>query len=170
MSKRNSRRNKTNRVKQKSKFKLETFSVSVEDHPKLKAATHEAALAAVADFTKTLELVKDQVRRHDPIGIMACFAGYGLITTVGSKDGSNRKALKGIEQFHAELLQAIMLTVTPDQWGQAPVVPDVMQIVFDSLPKLSDTSFLQRMLEAEKVSDEQELAVLWLQERIRANT
>ncbi|WMT75789.1 hypothetical protein [Bradyrhizobium sp. Ash2021] len=45
-----------------------------------------------------------------------------------------------------------------------------MQIVFDSLPKLSDTFFLQRTLDAEKVSDEQELAVLSLQERIRLHT
>ena len=90
MSKRRSQRNAANRVKQKSKFKLESFSVSEENHPKLKAAMHEAALAAVADFPTTLELVKDQLRRHDPVGIMACFAGYGLITTVGSKDGANK--------------------------------------------------------------------------------
>lgn len=157
-------------MKQKSKFKLETLSVSKQDHPKLKAAMHEVALTAVSDFPKTLELVKDQLRRHDPIGIMACFAGYGLITIVRSEAGSQRKASKDILQHHAELLQAIMLTITPDQWGQAPVVPGVMQIVFDSFPRLSDTFFLQRMLEAEKVSDEQELAVLSLQERIRMHT
>jgi hypothetical protein len=169
MSKRRPQRNTANRAKQKPKFKLETFSVSKEDHPKLKAAMHEVALIAVADFPKILELVKDQLRRHDPIGIMACFAGYELITIVGSEDGSKRKASKDIPQHHAELLQAIVLTITPDQWGQAPVVPGVMQIVSDSLPKLSDTFFHQRMLEAEKVS-EQELAVLSLQERIRMHT
>jgi hypothetical protein len=157
-------------VKQKSKFEWETFSVSEDDRPKLKAAMHEAGLAAVADFAKTIELVKDQLRHHDPIGIMACFACYGLITAVGSKDGSNRKLSKDTEQHHAELLQAIILTITPDEWGQAPVVPSVMQIIFDSLPKLPDTFLLQRMLEAEKVSDKQELAVLWLQERIRLHT
>lgn len=170
MSKRKSQRDKANRVKQKSKFKFETFSVSEEDHPKFKAAMHEAALAAVADFPKTLELVKDQLRSHDPIGIMASFAGYGLITTVGSKDGAKQKPLKDILQHHAELLQAIILTIAPNQWGQAPVVPGVMQIVFDSLPKLADTFFLQRMLEAEKVSDKQELTVLSLQQRIRMHT
>ena len=167
MSKRRFQRNTPNRVKQKSNFKLETSSVSEGDHPKLKAAVHEAALAAVDDFPKTLELLKDQLRRHDPIGMMACFAGYGLITTVGSKDGTKQKPFKDILQHHAELLQAIILTITPDKWGQAPVVAGVKQIVFDSLPKLSDTFFLQRILEAEKVSDEQELAVLSLQERIR---
>jgi hypothetical protein len=170
MSKRRSQRNIANHIKQKSKFRFEAFSVSEEDHPKLKASMHAAALESVAAFPKTLELVKDQLRRHDPIGIMACFAGYALITTVGSRDGSKQNPLKDILQHHAELLQAIMLTITPDQWGPAPVVPGAMQIVFDSLPKLSDTFLLQRILEAEKVSDEQELAVLSLQERIRLHT
>src|SRR5271166_3487947 len=169
MSKRMSPRDTANRAKRKSKIELETFSVSEEDQPKLKAAMHVAALAAVADFPKTLELVKDQFRHHDPIGIMACFAGYGLITTVGSEDGAKQKPLNDILQHHVELLQAIMLTITPDQWGQAPVVPGVMQIVYDCLPKLSDT-FFQRMLEAGRVCGEQELAVLSLQERVRMHT
>ncbi len=170
MSKRRPRRGTASRKKKKSKFKWESFSVSEEDHPKLKAAMHEAALAAVADFPSTLELLKGQLRRHDPIGIMACFAGYGLIATVGSKDGAKQKPLKDIQQHHAELLQAILLTIAPDQWGGAPVVPGVMQIVFDSLPTLSDAFFLQRMLDAENITDKQELAVLSLQERIRMHT
>src|SRR6266404_31831 len=163
-------RRRGNRTKDKSKFMLDTFSVSEEDHPKLRAAIHEAALAAVADFPKTLELVKEQLRQRDPIGTMACFAGYGLMTTIGLKGGSERKPLKGIQQHHAELLQAIMLTIPQDQWGPVPVVRDAMQTTFDLLPKLSDTFFLQRTLDAEKVTDEQELAVLSLQERIRMHT
>jgi hypothetical protein len=149
---------------------LDTFSVSEEDHPKLKAAMREAALAAVTDFPKTLELVKEQLRQRDPIGIMACFAGYGLMTTIGLKGGSEWTPLEDIQQHHAELLQAIMLTIPQDQWGRVPVVPDAMQTAFDLLPKLSDTFFLQRTLDTEKVTDERELAVLGLQERIRMHT
>lgn len=170
MSKRRSRRNTGNRKEQRSKFKFEAFSVSEENHPKLKAAIRETALAAVAEFPKILELVKDLLRQHDPIGIMACFAGYNLLTFVGAADGVKKKPFEDVLQHHAELLQAIILTIPPDQWGLAPVLPEIMQIVFDSLPKLSDTFFLRRTLDAEKVSDEQELAVLSLQERIRLHT
>ena len=131
---------------------------------------HQAALAAAADFPKTLRLVKDQLCQYDPIGIMACFAGYGLMTILGSTDGSERKPFKEIQQHHAELLQAIMLTIPREQWGPVPVVSDAMETVFDSLPKLSDMFFLRRTLDGEKVTDEQELAVLWLQERIRLHT
>ena len=163
-------RHRANHTRDKSKFVLDTFTVSEEDHPKLKTAMHEAALAAVTDFPETLELVKEQLRQRDPIGIMACFAGYGLMTRIGSKGGSEWKPLEHIQQHHAELLQAIMLTIPQDQWGCVPVVPNAVQTAFDLLPKLSDTFFLQRMLDAEKVTDEQELAVLGLQERIRMHT
>jgi hypothetical protein len=127
MKNRRFRHNRANPPKPNS-LKLETFSVSEEDHPKFKAAMHEAALAAVADFPKTLELVKNQLRQHDPIGVMACFAGYGLLT-IGPGDGSERKPLKDIQQQHAELLQAIMLTIPRDEWGLVPVTPKAMQTV-----------------------------------------
>jgi hypothetical protein len=129
----------------------------------------EAAREAVAAFPQTLELIKSQLQAHDPIGIMACFAGYGLISAT-SKDGSQKAPLKDILQHHAELLQAIILTIPPDKWGFAPVNPGVMEIVFDNLPKLSDGFSLQRTLDAENVIDEQEIEVRSLQERIRLHT
>jgi hypothetical protein len=164
-----SRRNRANRKKAASSFKLDTFSVSEGNHPKFRATMFEAARGAVAAFPETLERVKDQLQQHDPIGIMACFAGYSLVSGL-SKDGSHKTPFKDIQQHHAELLQAFILTIPPEKWGFAPVVPGVMQIVFDSLPKLSDSFFLRRTLDAEKITDEQEIEVRSLQERIRLHT
>ncbi|AHY52441.1 hypothetical protein [Bradyrhizobium japonicum] len=169
MSKRKHRHRAGKRKDHRSKIRFDTFSVSEEDHPKFKAAMTEAALAAVAEFPKTLDLVKDQLRHHDPIGIMACYAGYGLLS-FGSEDGSTGKPVADVLQHHAELLQAIVLSIPQDQWGPAPVLPHIMQTVFDSMPKLSDTFFMQRSLDGQKISDPQELAVLELQERIRLHT
>lgn len=78
------------------------------------------AQSAVDEFPKTLELVKDQLRAHDPIGIMASFAGYGLMTWVGPKGEAGKEPLGDILQHHAELLQAIMLSIKPDAWGAGP--------------------------------------------------
>jgi hypothetical protein len=169
MTKRTSRRNRGNRKKAASSFKLDTFSVSEGNHPKFRALMHEAASVAVADYPQTLATVKDQLQHHDPIGIIACFTGYSLVSSL-SKDGSHKTPFKDIQQHHAELLQAIILTIPPDNWGFAPVVPGVMQIVFDSLPKLSDSFFLQRTLDTEKITDGQEIEVRSLQERIRLHT
>ncbi|WP_253710739.1 hypothetical protein [Bradyrhizobium sp. WD16] len=169
MSKRNRRHKAGKRKEERSKIRFDTFSVPEEHYPKLKAAMTEAALAAVAEFPKTLELVKDQLCHHDPVGILACYAGYGLLT-FGSEDSSRGKPVADVLQHHAELLQAIVLSIPLDQWGPAPVRPHVMQTVFDSMPKLSDTFFLERTLDGQKISDPQELAVLELQERIRLHT
>jgi hypothetical protein len=169
MTKRTSRRNRANLKKAASSIKLDAFSISEANHPKFKAAVYEAARESVVAFPQTFELVKDQLQHYDPIGIMACFAGYGLVSSV-SKDGSQKTPLKDILQHHAELLQAIILTIPQDKWGPAPVTPGVMQVVFDSLPKLSDSFFLQRTLDAENITDEQELEVRSLQERIRLHT
>lgn len=171
MSRRKHSRNKGQNAEEASKFRLETLSFDEKNRPELKAAMLEAARGSIADYPKVLELIKDQLRRHDPIGIMASFASYGLMTTIGSQDGSpSRKPLEGILQHHAELLQAIILTLAPEEWGRYPLVPGAMQVMFDNLPKLADTFFLRRILNAEKVSDQQELTVLSLQERIRMHT
>jgi hypothetical protein len=161
-------RRETARSKKKAQFQFESFGISEADHPKYKAAMAEAARLAEAEFPKTLELVKEQLRQHDPIGIMACLVGYGL--SVFSGPGSDRKPIPEIQQHHAELLLAILLTLPADQWTSTPVVPDVMQIIFDNVPKLSDAFFLQRTLDGESATSEQERAVLFLQERIRFHT
>jgi hypothetical protein len=151
------------------RLSFETFSIGEKDHPAFKAAMMEAARAGVDAFPTTLERIKEQLRRHDPVGIMASLAGYSLLTSVG-QDGAKSKPPTDIMQHHAELLQAIILTIPPDEWGSAPVTPAVMQTVSDELPKLADTFLFQRMLDAEKTSDEQERLVLSLQERMRLHT
>lgn len=78
-------RHRANRIKKKPKFELRTVSIGEEDRPKLKAAMHEAALEAVAEFPKILDLVKEQLRQYDPVDIMACFDGYVLMTTAGEE-------------------------------------------------------------------------------------
>ncbi|MEY9121313.1 hypothetical protein [Bradyrhizobium yuanmingense] len=163
-----SRKGRARRTSERAKFRLESYSLSEQDHPGLMAAMREETLAAIADFPKNLELLKDQLRQYDPVGLMACFAGYGLMAMLGARGVADRKLVKNVEQHHAELLQALILTIPRDQWGSAAVIPDAVATVFDCLPKLSDVFFSQRRLK--EVGDEQELAVRWLQERISLHT
>lgn len=128
----------------------------------------------VADFPKRLELLKDLLRRHDPLGIVASFAVYGLQTTVGPRGVSTTSLLKDIQQHHAELLQAVMLTIPFDQWGKQPFTAEVMQTFFDTVPLVSETFLHQRLLAAEQTRDKQEntqgMILQSLQERIRFST
>ena len=140
------------------------------DPEKFRAAIREAATNSVADFPEMLELVRKQFRRSNPLGIMASFTAYGLMQNV-TNEGVHQKALRDkIEQHHAELLQAVLLTIPFDEWEKKPLTHEVMPTVFDIVPKLSKTFFYQRVLAVQQVKDEQKIEVLFLQERIRFHT
>lgn len=129
----------------------------------------EAARGSVAEFPNLLKTVKDQLTSHDPKGIVASFAAYGLRSYV-SADGIEQQKSTDILQHHAELLQAIVLSIPYAQWGVLPVVPAVMQTIFDTMPKLTEAFQFQHMLEGDKVTDKTQLLVRSLQERISMHT
>jgi hypothetical protein len=163
------RQRASTRREDSSGVEFSTFSISDGNHEHFKKALLNAARETVAAFPTVLELLKDHFRNRDPTGIMASFSMYGLQVSVDAQ-GRTRKLSPNLEQHHAELLQAVLLTIPSKQWGSFPVSPDIMESVYDNVPKLAETFFHQRLLAGEAVSDDQELAVLSLQERIRLHT
>ena len=144
------------------------LNVPPEKHAAFKAAVLEAAAANVAAFRPGVAALQDLFREHSPEAIVSAFAVYGL-QAVPTPQGP-RKALKDIEQFHAELLQALTLTVPGLEWGVAPAFAQVMSTVFDTMPKLAMAVFHQRLVERDRQVDPAEKVVLSLQERIRLHT
>ena len=128
------------------------------------------ASVGIDEFPKTLELVREQFRRFSPPGIMATFATYAFVVGVDDSGTEQKALLKDINQHHAELLQAILLSIPREEWGKEAPSPEVMQVLIDNLPKLSDTFFLQRLLEAEQTTDEQLAVIRSLQNRVRLHT
>jgi hypothetical protein len=150
---------------------LSEFSISPEKHPEFKEKLLETARARVAEFPKQLALAKEQLRDSDALGIMACVASYGLQGYVSDKGIEQpRRGSLSIEQHHAELLQAILLSIPADEVSKGILTQDAMQTVFDTLPKLAETFFFQRIIDAEKIEDEAEQLVRSLQERVRLHT
>ena len=172
MKKRNSKRRQQTPANSSTKPSIEFSVVAMPegDHDKFKAAVLEAAKRSVTEFPQTLELVKEQFRLSDPLGIMASFATYGLMRGVIGNSVDHNLTPNNIQQYHAELLQAVLLTIPFEEWGTKPLVPNTMQTVFDTVPKLSDTFLHQRILAAQKITDEQENTISFLLERIRFNT
>ena len=101
---------------------------------------------------------------------MASFANYTLLRTVDSRGPNQETTLNNIQQYDAELLQAVLLSIPREEWGKELLTPDIMQKVFDIVPRLSDTFFYQRLISRPQTTDEQEEVVLFLQERIRFHT
>ena len=167
---RNHRRQTHIRKTKESTIEFSTLTIPAGDHDKFKAAVLDAAARNVTEFPQMLELVKKQFRLSNPLGIMASFANYGLLKGVGREGVNQNSTLNNIHQHHGELLQAVLLTIPFEQWGAKPLLPDIMQIIFDTVPKLSETFFHQRILATQKIKDEQEKDVLSLQELIRFRT
>ena len=172
MPKRNKKRRKQPPATSSTKPSIEfsTFNMPEDDREKLKAAMLDTARRSVTEFPETLELVKAQFRSGDPVGIMNSFATYGLMRAVIGDSVGHSMAPNNIQQHHAELLQAVLLTIPFEEWGAKPVLPGIMQTIFDTLPLLSDTFVHQRVLAAEQVEDKYEKDMLFLLERIRFHT
>jgi hypothetical protein len=147
---------------------LDRFGVPPEKHAEFKQAIAESAQASVDAFPATLERLQDLLKTHSPEGVLSTFALYGLQGIV-SKDGP-AGVMAATQQHHAELLQAIVLTIPEADWGQFPSKPDIMQIFFDDLPKLSDAFFHKRLLAADTEEEADQKAIHSLQERVRLHT
>ena len=158
MPKRNKKRKKQTFASSATKPSIEfsVFNMPKDDRDNLRSAMHDAAVRSVTEFPETLELVKDQFRSSDPMGVMTSFATYGLMKAVIGDTIGHSLAPNNIQQHHAELLQAVLLTIPFEEWGTKPVLPSVMQTIFDTLPLLSDAFLHQRILATEQVKDQHE--------------
>ncbi|MAN47468.1 MAG: hypothetical protein CMF04_14870 [Hyphomonas sp.] len=153
-----------------SLLKLSHFGVPPERHAEFKAGIMAAAREAVDAFPKQLETVKGELRRCLPPGALAAFVAYGLQAGLGD-DGTQKSLLPNVLQHHAELLQAVMLTMPLDEWGRGPLMPEISQKLFDTVPTLSDTFFMQRLLEGEGAKDNPDaLLIRSIQNRMQMHT
>jgi hypothetical protein len=114
--------------------------------------------------------IREMLQRSYPLHLLAVLAGYGLQSTVTAEGVSSGRIMSGIEQHHVELLQALTLTVSRDQWGQLPAKADEIQQMIDKLGELADAFYRSRFLALAKKADAEQRAVLLLQERLRGHT
>lgn len=165
----NNRRKKSVQKKE-PRLEVQSFSIKEGQHDAFKKAALEAARRGVDEFPATLKIITDLLKKSDPMGIVSTFAAYGLQTLAGREGVNTKSVLKDIQQHHAELLQAVMMTIPRDQWGPDPFTSATMETVFNTVPKVADTFLFQRILAAEGVTDKQAFTILSLQERIRLHT
>lgn len=136
-----------------SKLQMEQFGIKPEKHAEFKEAMLSAARAAVEQFPSNLEAVKKELRQTFPESVLTAFFSYGMQASLG-RSGEQHKALPDILQHHGELLHALVLTLPIEEWGNQPLTPDVMDRLFKAVPQLSNTFFMQRVLDGEAIQDE----------------
>lgn len=162
---------KPSRVREKDhSLEFQSFGIDPEKHGDFKKGMLEAAQAAVNEFPELLRAIKDGFAHSYPPQALSAFCCYGSAGFI-STTGKITEALPEILQHHCELLHALLLTVPPDEWGGNPIMLDSMEELFDTVPRLSDTFFMQRILDGEAISnDEEQMTARSLQERVRMHT
>jgi hypothetical protein len=130
----------------------------------------EAARVAVDAFPAQIAAVKGILKRVSPAQALAAFACYASQASLAST-GEQIKTLQGIEQHHGEFLQAIVLSLPFSEWSHDPITPSDMGELFKIVPELTQTFFMQRILEGQGLDDDEDAwTVRSLQERIRTHT
>ena len=172
MGKRKKQRKKArDRNRKKSGITLSKMEISASEHPAFQNAMRKLATANVEAFPNLFELVQEQFRRFEPLGIMSSFARYAFAATSDESGAEQNAMWVDIHQHHVELLQAVLLSVPEQDWGQKPHTAQCIQVLFENVPKLSNTFFFQRTIEAlDTPSGGQDAVVESLQMRIRMHT
>ncbi|WP_156477968.1 hypothetical protein, partial [Acetobacter malorum] len=123
----------------------------------------------VEEYPVLLNELLSILKEKTPADIISTFAFYGARAAIDSR-GKIQPLAQEIQQHHIELLQGIILTLPVAEWGYDPFITESMQAVYDSVPKLADTIFKRRLLTNAEEADENQRAIMSLQEKIRLHT
>lgn len=122
------------------------------------------------EFPELLTKLRASLSRFYPPHCLSVLATYGLQTGVSEDGVADKKMAPITQQFHIELLQALILMMPLDQWSQEPATPNDIQEIIDTVNKLGDAFHQRRFLAVHENRDLQSRTVLTLQERIRIHT
>lgn len=169
MRSRRKKQNRSGKHRPDNGIALDSFSIPPEHAKEVKEAFAAAAAESLAAFPDNLSKVMDLLKQADPIQLVAIFAAYASRGYVGD-EGVQQGGIEGILQLHLELLQVLMLSLPPDQWGTGTATPDMVQSLVDTLPLLSRAANFARWSGKADTDDRQAAIIASLQERVRAHT
>lgn len=148
---------------------LPNYFDGISDDERAKVAD-EIGKHSEETFKKTLKKLTTLLSKHDPMGILANLSTYGLTTGVSDKKVGGSSSPDRLTQAHVEICQALILQ-TPDKDQSWKIIePEIIQEIWELLLQLLTSFHLQRISSDRLEMDEEELAILKLQEKIRGNT
>lgn len=118
-------------------------------------------------FPAQLDSIIERLRACDVIQVVATIGIYGLQHGVGAEGVRGETQL---QQHHVELLQALSLSIPPEELQGRPATPEDIQFFMDALPALAESFHLRRINEAQADADTERKITLSLQEAIRLHT
>ena len=146
---------------------LEVLSIPKFQREEFRSEMRADASAAVADFPSNFKALTDILSRLDCTCVLANFVYYGLQAAIDDH-GRRKEMMPNILQHHAELLQAIVLTIHFPEWPGDPPTTRLEEI-FDLMERLARVP-LKKYVTAAHDEGDGSLAVEELLVRMRLST
>ena len=140
------------------------------DPDALKAMLVEIAKKKTIEFPEAIERLFEFLRTYDPFHLLSVLSTYGLMVGVHERDGVMQNSKPLLQQHHVELLQALLLSISPKKIGIKLARPDVVQKIIDLLDDVADAFHQRRYAAMEAERDSQNRILLAIQEQVRAHT
>ena len=124
-----------------------------------------------SEFEESLSKLTVLIRAFDPLHLISILSVYGLFSGLTGTGKIQKKKLDAtIQQSHVEIAQAIALTIPAEDISAIPALPENIQEIWDLLILLSKAFHLKRLAQIEQTTENNEKAILQLQEHLRLHT
>jgi len=151
------------------RFRLLANPLTGVDPEGVKAAVLALAAREAEQFPKLLQAMLDQLKQTQPPLLIAIIAYYSLQAGV-SDNGDIQSFNPDVMQHHVEVLQALALTLTVEEWGSDPSSGEDVAVAMKTLKQLADAFHYRRFGILEDEHDDQARAVVSMQEKLRIHT
>ena len=140
------------------------------DHEALRASMLAMGEESRTRFPVLVTALLGHLQDRYPPHIIATLSCYGLSRMVTDDGVLDRPPVANIHQHHIEILQALALTLSMEQWGNPPATPTIIQSIIDKTRDLTEAFWTKRMVALKRDRDRQQQTELQLCERLRAHT
>lgn len=151
-------------------YDVSFIEISKENHELLRTDMLKKVTEALHKFPKAIEKLSNIFKETYPPHIIVSFAAYSFWQYTGPEGVKLRKTFNDMQPYHGEFLQAILLTIPVENWGQSSVTPRTMKKVYDIMPSLSTEILAEGIISAPDDLSEEEFTIRELQQRIRFYT
>jgi len=130
----------------------------------------EVGMSYQEDYSSALARVRHLIRSFDVLQIIASLSVYGLFGGVTEHETLTSSYKEEFLQSHVELVQALALQIPEIELSSTPATPNIIQELFELLPKLGQAFHLRRLATVKEKSSTQEQHQKALQEHLRIHT
>lgn len=122
-------------------------------------------------FETSLDKLTSIIKKYEPITLTSILSTYGLTTAIVPGEGVGREsALKDLQQAHIEFLQALILTINPNEIGIVAPIPEIVQQSSDLLIELAHSLHFKNIYKSKSKTEDKDKGIHALQTWVRGHT